>query len=65
MRFITDWYENAEADPNEPIYIFEAGAGHGKLGYLIIKRLLEMKDLWPENVKVPFVYPFSCLLSIQ
>jgi len=44
-------------DINEPVYIFEMGAGHGKFGYLVLKKMLEQQSESPElygNLK--FVY---------
>ena len=36
------------------VTILDIGAGSGRLGYLIIKRLLEMKSMWPDPTHCPF-----------
>ncbi|KAK8813303.1 hypothetical protein WA158_002895 [Blastocystis sp. Blastoise] len=59
LKYLLDWYENPECNKTQPVYILEAGAGHGKLGYLILKRLMELKEFWPTQVKHPFIYILS------
>jgi hypothetical protein len=36
-----------------PVYIVEVGAGHGKMGFLIVKQLLRMKEYWPTRHYAP------------
>lgn len=55
MSYVLDWYSDPSHDKTEPIYIFDIGAGFGKLGYLIVFRLFEMKEFWPTNIHLPFV----------
>lgn len=37
------------ANKEEPIYIVEVGAGHGKLGFLILNHLAELREFMPEG----------------
>jgi hypothetical protein len=37
------------ADPAKPVYIVELGAGHGKLGYLIVETLLRYRSFYPPH----------------
>jgi hypothetical protein len=34
---------------NQPIHIVELGAGHGKLGFLILKHLVSLREFWPAS----------------
>lgn len=48
-------------DPTQPVYIVELGAGHGKLGYLIVETLLRYKAFMPPCARqggqgLPFKY---------
>jgi len=46
-----------EDEVDEPVYIFEIGAGHGKFGYLVIKKILEQQANSPELYgELKFVY---------
>ena len=60
LEFLNDWFQddNQQADPSEPVYIIEFGAGIGKLGYLIIKELLNKRAFFPEMCgdNIPFRY---------
>lgn len=56
IKFLNDWYKSPDSDKSEPVYILEVGAGQGRLGYLILKKLMSMKDYFPEGVERPFVY---------
>lgn len=38
------------------ILILDVGAGHGRLGYLIIHYLLQQQHLWPNPNECPFLY---------
>lgn len=40
---------SAAADPAEPLYIIELGAGHGKLAYLVVETLLRYRGFFPAN----------------
>ena len=50
LEFMHDWFrdDNPEADPSEPLYIVEAGAGLGKLAFLIVRELLAAREFYPE-----------------
>ena len=65
LKFVNDWYNTPMCDKSEPIYIVELGAGQGRLGYLIIKKLLSLSSFFPPGVKLPFVYFFSSYLLVQ
>lgn len=39
-----------DANKDEPIYIVEIGAGHGKLGFLILNHLAELAEFMPEGM---------------
>lgn len=56
LKFLLDWFDGEDCDLSQPVYILEPGAGHGKLGYLILKRLVELKEFWPSKASKPFVY---------
>mmetsp|Transcript_3042 Transcript_3042/g.4527 ORF Transcript_3042/g.4527 Transcript_3042/m.4527 type:complete len:565 (+) Transcript_3042:19-1713(+) len=44
-----------KADPSEPLYIMELGAGHGKFSFLLLKQLLKLKEFLPKtNLDLPF-----------
>ena len=58
MGYVLDWYSDPSNDTSEPIYIIDIGAGFGKLSYLIMYSLLEMKEHWPSS-HLPFVYVVS------
>ena len=45
------------------ITILDIGAGSGRLGYLIIKRLLEMKSMWPDPTHCPFKLMFGVVMN--
>ena len=38
-----------DAKKDKPIYIVEVGAGHGKLGFLILNHLEELAEFMPEG----------------
>ena len=59
LKFLLDWFDSEDCDLSQPVYILEPGAGHGKLGYLILKRLVELKEFWPSKASKPFVYLLS------
>ena len=61
MSYIRDWFSNPQRSSNEPVYIFDIGAGVGKLGFLIVYHLFEQKELWPAIEPSPFMY--FCLQS--
>lgn len=49
MGVLRDLFESdagRRGDAREPVYIVEVGAGHGKLGYLILQALVSMKYVW-------------------
>ena len=57
-RIIEAYLQNEAPQPNEPIYIFDLGAGSGKLGYLILQNLSHipnlcyvMTDISDKNIK--------------
>lgn len=59
MGYVLDWYNNPSNDTSEPLYIIDIGAGFGKLSYLVMYSLLEMKEHWPSSAHQPFVYVVS------
>lgn len=61
LKFVNDWFKTPKCDKSQPIYIVEVGAGQGRLGFLILRKLLSMKKYFPEDVKLPFVYARSVL----
>lgn len=56
LRYINDVWNCPGTNPNEPIYVIEIGAGHGRLGFLIVQWLMELRDLLPPSAVVPFCY---------
>ena len=56
LGYVLDWYADPSHNVSEPLYIVEIGAGFGKLGFLIMYRLFEMKEHWPRLDTPPFVY---------
>jgi hypothetical protein len=51
---------NPAADYTQPVYIIELGAGHGKLGYLIVEGLLRYRAFFPST---DTVFPFKYVLT--
>lgn len=45
-------------DRTRPIYIVEIGAGHGKLGFLVVQQLLKLREFFPKDhaLEFPFKY---------
>uniref|UniRef100_A0A0G4IAG9 Gfo/Idh/MocA-like oxidoreductase N-terminal domain-containing protein n=1 Tax=Chromera velia CCMP2878 TaxID=1169474 RepID=A0A0G4IAG9_9ALVE len=61
FNFFRDWYKLPAADPNVPVAIVEAGAGHGRFSFLLLRALLRFQPYWkaaglPER---PFIYVFT------
>eukprot|EP00501_MAST-03F_sp_TOSAG23-6_P002213 GSMAST32.ASY1.ANO1.2313.1 assembled CDS len=65
LSFLREWSLSLEKTVNEPMYIIEIGAGHGKLGFLILQKLIEFEDHTSNDdhtntttyrKNVPFVY---------
>lgn len=54
VSFARDLARSGSLNAEEPIYMVEVGAGHGKLSYLVIRRLLELREFWPPGCS--FVY---------
>jgi len=45
LGWLRDWLpNNAPFDPTEPVTIVELGAGHGRFGYLFLKKLLRLLE---------------------
>ena len=65
MSYVLDWYADCSHDISEPIYILDIGAGLGKLGYLIMFRLFEMKEFWPESSHPPFMYAILFIFYVD
>lgn len=42
------------ADKTQPVHIVEVGAGHGKMAFLMVTKLLELREFFP--VERPFKY---------
>lgn len=55
LSYVRDWFSNPQRTSNEPIYVIDVGAGFGKLGFLIMYHLFEMKALWPPTENPPFM----------
>lgn len=54
FKFVCDWFARPDADRSQPLFVVEVGSGHGKLAYLVARKLLEYKEFFPEHeVKVP------------
>ena len=56
LGYILDWFSDPSLTTLEPLFIFDVGAGFGKLGFLIMYRLFEMKELWPQFDHPPFMW---------
>jgi len=60
MGLIRDLFDSPSApgDRAKPLYIVEVGAGHGKLGFLICRELLRMREFFPagHGLEFPFKY---------
>jgi hypothetical protein len=52
----------AGTDPTRPVYIVELGAGHGKLGYLVVETLLRYRSFFP-RCATPSGLPFKYVLT--
>ncbi len=55
LNFMTEW---AARDPNyfkHPFYLLELGAGHAKFSFYLLKRLFELRKLWPENLQLRYI----------
>ena len=84
LGYIRDYYNryncclqlilSPDSNKKEPIYIVEVGAGHGKLGFLILNHLADLKEFMPEGicscssfhyigVEKPFVYVITDFTS--
>lgn len=48
---------SAIADRSQPIYIIEVGAGHAKLAYLSLLKLMKMREFFP------FLQPFKYIIT--
>lgn len=59
LGYIRDYYSTPDANKDEPIYIVEVGAGHGKLGFLILNHLAELAEFMPQGVAKPYMYVIS------
>ena len=68
LSFIHDWHARRKAQrgddsdsgdeaTDDPVYICEIGAGHGKMGFLILTKLVALKEFWPKTKGgPPFIY---------
>jgi tetratricopeptide (TPR) repeat protein len=49
-RVVLGWLrDNAPFDPGEPVTLVELGAGHGRFGYLFLKKLLRLQQASPSR----------------
>lgn len=48
-------HSHPDADTSQPVYIVEIGAGHGKMSFLMARRLMELRDLLPPDVTFKYV----------
>ncbi|ADI37769.1 putative tetratricopeptide (TRP) repeat protein [Waddlia chondrophila 2032/99] len=51
------FFEMPASNPSEPIYVFDLGAGSGRLAFLILKDLIKLRD------RVPFVYVMTDMVE--
>ena len=66
LRFITDVMATGRFDPDEPFYIVELGAGSGKFGFHLLRRLTELRrDLGLLDVKVVHVMTDIATTNIE
>lgn len=56
---------SASADPTQPVYLIEVGTGHGKLTYMLLRALVDMREYWPVHVKQPFVYVMTDFTQVR
>ena len=50
MEYTSQFIYRPDANKEEPIYIIEIGAGHGKLSFLILNHLAELNEFMPEGL---------------
>ena len=62
MGLLRDTYGGPASNVSTPVLIVELGAGHGKLGYLIVETLLRYRSFYPPHC-VPSGVPFKYILT--
>lgn len=62
LGFLRDWFARPEADLTEPVHIFEVGAGHGRLSFLVLRELFEARASWPA-LAAPGAAPFKFVVT--
>jgi hypothetical protein len=56
VRFVQDAVATGRVDPNEPFYVAELGAGTGKFGFHLVRRLRELRQaLGLEHLRIVLV----------
>lgn len=40
---------------SQPVYIVEVGAGHGKFSFLMLRKLLALREFWPAGASICYV----------
>lgn len=53
-------FNRPDANKEEPIYIVELGAGHGKLGFLILNHLAQLSEFMPEGIALFMLKTYRC-----
>ena len=56
---------NAGDGNHEPIHIVELGAGHGKMGFLVLTHLVRLREFWPAPGAFRYVLTDCCEQSLQ
>ena len=51
------------ADKSQPVHIVEVGAGHGKMAFLMVTKLLELREFFP--VERPFKYVMTDFTQVR
>lgn len=68
VAYANDCWKSSDAGgaaEQEPINIVEIGAGHGKMGFLILKHLLRLREFWPAPGAFRYVLTDCCQQSLD
>ena len=55
LEFISEWLVKNPNAVQEPFYLLELGAGHGKFSFYLLKRLFDLRARWPEGLKLCYI----------
>lgn len=56
LSFVRDWIKKHPDSIHHPFYVLELGAGHGRFGFYVIKRIKELRDhLGLHNVHIQYL----------